>query len=229
MPIGPLINLRPCVDTNCDYSTCKKRDYSSKYSSHRHFKRNWNKKRQVLSSEAAQDCQNQQEIQEKPLSQTPIHNEPTVQINGTVNVKDVNTSTTESLDQLTPSVTSDEKCGLCDYIHSGTHHRWDNLEDDTILFVEASKNISNWLQCTTKFSNKIILQMTENQKNIRVALRKDEAGIQDIIVTDGEHSYQIQAEMQEQMFQSGGQSEVKPPVFSPQAQAWYSFIVPMKG
>ncbi|GFY44899.1 uncharacterized protein TNIN_223121 [Trichonephila inaurata madagascariensis] len=186
------INLRPCVDTSGDNSSFRKRDNPSKYSSHRFLKRNWNKKRQALSSETAQEWQNQQESQEKHLSQTPVHNEPTVQIKDTVTVKDVNTSTTESLDELPPVVTSDEKCGLCDYIHSGTHHMWDDLEDDTILYAEASKNISNWLQRTTKFSNKVILQMRENQKNVRIALRKGETGIQDIIVSDGEISYQIQ-------------------------------------
>ncbi|GFR10429.1 uncharacterized protein TNCT_31861, partial [Trichonephila clavata] len=188
------INLRPCVDTNCEYSSCKKRD-PSKYSTHRFFKRNRSKKCQTLSSDTAQDCQNQEESQEKHLTQTPIHNEPIVQINDTVTVKDDNTSTTESLDQLTTFVKTDEKCGLCDYIHSGKHNRWDNLEDDTILFVEASKNISNWLQSTTKFSDKIILHMTEHQQNVRIALRKDKTGIQDIIVTDGEFSYQIQGKL----------------------------------
>ncbi|GFU24305.1 uncharacterized protein NPIL_441411 [Nephila pilipes] len=124
--------------------------------------------------------------------QQPIYKEATVQTHDVVDVKDSSTSTTACMEHLSTFLSIDGKCGLCDFVHSGEHHRWNNLEDDATLFKDVSKNITKWLQRTPEFTDKIVLQKMEAKQKIRITLRKDKTGAQQILVTDGGFSYQIQ-------------------------------------
>lgn len=96
------------------------------------------------------------------------------------------------LEHLTSFLSFDGKCGLCDFVHSGEHYRWDSLDDDATAFKEVSKSIGKWLHSTPKFVERIILQKAESCQKVRIILRRDKNGVQDILVTDGSSSFQIQ-------------------------------------
>lgn len=106
--------------------------------------------------------------------------------------KEISSSTSACFEHMTSFLSFDEKCGLCDFVLSGEHHRWSTLEDDATALKEVSKSVGKWLHSTPKFVDKIILRKSESCQKVRIILRKDRDGVQEILVTDGSTSYQIQ-------------------------------------
>ncbi|KAF8784795.1 hypothetical protein HNY73_010429 [Argiope bruennichi] len=161
--------IKPCGIANCNCSLCQKIDNSSKCApTQRLFKNVWGRKHKTYSSDST--------------------------LSATKNSSDIpnnSTSTTACLDHLTTHLSLNEKCGLCDFVESGKHDRWNSLEEDANLFREVSKNITKWLRTTPKCMKRIVLHSVEPEQKIRITLWKDKAGVQEILVTDGDQPCQI--------------------------------------
>lgn len=182
----------------------QQRSEYSKYSSQSFFKHVWNRKHKTYTSVSTQcvrriSCDNhsfaakEQSSNDVENISIPVHKESVgQQTDGEIAGKEKCSSPSTCLEHLTSFLSFEGKCGLCDFVHSGEHYRWDSLEDDATAFKEVSKNIGKWLHSTPKFMDKIILQKTESCQKVRIILRKDRNGVQEILVTDGSSSYQIQ-------------------------------------
>ncbi|XP_055927756.1 dual specificity calcium/calmodulin-dependent 3',5'-cyclic nucleotide phosphodiesterase 1A-like isoform X3 [Argiope bruennichi] len=193
--------IKPCGIANCNCSLCQKIDNSSKCApTQRLFKNVWGRKHKTYSSDSTlsatknssdipstkEDCDS-----EPPNQPQAAYKESVVQTNEVTVVKDNSTSTTACLDHLTTHLSLNEKCGLCDFVESGKHDRWNSLEEDANLFREVSKNITKWLRTTPKCMKRIVLHSVEPEQKIRITLWKDKAGVQEILVTDGDQPCQI--------------------------------------
>ncbi|KAG8186445.1 hypothetical protein JTE90_012366 [Oedothorax gibbosus] len=113
-----------------------------------------------------------------------------------VSVEDRSTSTIECVDSLAKVLSSSETCGLCDFLKSGSHSRWDGLETDATVFKEITRDIHELLNTTCKNMTKIKLQKMEPRQNTRIVIKRDRDGLKEIIISNGGSAYQIQVKFE---------------------------------
>lgn len=185
--------------------SCPKIEFSKYSSSQSFFKHVWSRKHKTYSSVSTQSIRRlssdnqiflkKQHSSDDMESASNIILKESVAQQTDIDMHDkecCQSPTTACFEHLTSFLSFDGKCGLCDFVHSGEHYRWDSLEDDATAFKEVSRSIGKWLHSSSKFMDKIILQKTESRQKLRIILRKDKNGVQEIFVTDGSTSYQIQ-------------------------------------
>lgn len=112
-----------------------------------------------------------------------------------VSFEDRSTSTIECVDSLGKVLLSDETCGLCDFLKSGSHSRWDGLETDATVFKVITRDIHELLNSSCNNMTRILLQQMEPRQNTRIVIKKDREGFKEIIISNGKSSYQIQGKL----------------------------------